>query len=160
HVHSSLKRSRIVQDWNRLWRDGVRDLVLERCCALHHVRVRLPPWQPMGASSYTQLCVRLHIHSPHPLVEAVPLGILTHCFLGDHHLFASSVSRQMSSMAGYALHKQLFASSLCARVLSGASPHPSLTATLWLRSRWMRETLRRASGQGRARHSAAWTGAT
>ena len=26
---------------------GVRDLVMELCCALHNFRVRLSPWQPM-----------------------------------------------------------------------------------------------------------------
>ena len=31
----------------RLWKDGVRDLVMELCCALHNFRVRLSPWQPM-----------------------------------------------------------------------------------------------------------------
>ena len=31
----------------RLWKEGVRDLVMELCCALHNFRVRLSPWQPM-----------------------------------------------------------------------------------------------------------------
>jgi hypothetical protein len=31
----------------RLWKTGVRDLVMELCCALHNFRVRLTPWQPM-----------------------------------------------------------------------------------------------------------------
>jgi hypothetical protein len=31
----------------RLWKQGVRDLVMEICCALHNFRVRLTPWQPM-----------------------------------------------------------------------------------------------------------------
>jgi hypothetical protein len=47
HVHSSVKRCRIVKDWIRLWKEGVRDLVMELCCALHTFRVRLTPWQPM-----------------------------------------------------------------------------------------------------------------
>ena len=47
HVHSSVKRCRIVKDRIRLWKEGVRDLVMERCCALHNFRVRLTPWQPM-----------------------------------------------------------------------------------------------------------------
>ena len=47
HVKSRVKRCRIVQDRIRLWKQGVRDLVMERCCALHNVRVRLTPWQPM-----------------------------------------------------------------------------------------------------------------
>jgi hypothetical protein len=46
-VNSSVKRCRIVQDRIRLWKEGVRELVMERCCALHHFRVRLTPWQPM-----------------------------------------------------------------------------------------------------------------
>src|SRR4029453_1100350 len=47
HVNSSVKRCRIVKDRIRLWKDGVRDLVMEICCALHNFRVRLTPWQPM-----------------------------------------------------------------------------------------------------------------
>src|SRR5438128_3976069 len=47
HVHSSVKRCRVVKDRIRLWKDGVRDLVMELCCALHNFRVRLTPWQPM-----------------------------------------------------------------------------------------------------------------
>jgi hypothetical protein len=47
HVNSSVKRCRIVKDRIRLWKQGVRDLVMERCCALHNFRVRLTPWQPM-----------------------------------------------------------------------------------------------------------------
>ena len=47
HVHSSVKRCRIVKDRIRLWKQGVRDLVMELCCALHNFRVRLSPWQPM-----------------------------------------------------------------------------------------------------------------
>jgi hypothetical protein len=50
HVHSSVKRCRIVTDRIRLWKQGVRDLVRARCCALHNVRVRLTPWQPMVAA--------------------------------------------------------------------------------------------------------------
>src|SRR5438552_1824726 len=47
HVNSSVKRCRIVKDRIRLWKEGVRDLVMELCCALHNFRVRLTPWQPM-----------------------------------------------------------------------------------------------------------------
>jgi hypothetical protein len=47
HVNSSVKRCRIVKDRLRLWKRGVRDLVMEICCALHNFRVRLTPWQPM-----------------------------------------------------------------------------------------------------------------
>lgn len=39
------------QDWPEHLRlagkQGVRDLVMERCGALHNVRVRLTPWQAM-----------------------------------------------------------------------------------------------------------------
>jgi hypothetical protein len=47
HVNSSIKRCRIVKDRLRLWKQGIRDLVMELCCALHNFRVRLTPWQSM-----------------------------------------------------------------------------------------------------------------
>jgi hypothetical protein len=47
HVNSIVKRCRIVKDRMRLWKAGVRDLVMELCCALHNFWVRLAPWQPM-----------------------------------------------------------------------------------------------------------------
>jgi hypothetical protein len=47
HVNSSVKRCRIVKDRLRLWKQGIRDLVMEISCALHNFRVRLTPWQPM-----------------------------------------------------------------------------------------------------------------
>ena len=47
HVNSSVKRCRIVHDTCRLRKAGVRDLIMEVCCALHNFRVRLTPWQPM-----------------------------------------------------------------------------------------------------------------
>jgi DDE superfamily endonuclease len=47
HVNSSVKRCRIVHDTNRLRKTGIRDLVMEICCAWHNSRVRLTPWQPM-----------------------------------------------------------------------------------------------------------------
>jgi hypothetical protein len=43
HVNSSVKRCRIVKDRIRLWKEGVRDLVMELGCALHNFRVRLTP---------------------------------------------------------------------------------------------------------------------
>jgi len=46
-VNRSVKRCRMVKARIRLWQEGVRDLVMERCCALHNFRVRLNPWQPM-----------------------------------------------------------------------------------------------------------------
>ena len=36
-----------LKDRIRLWKEGVRDLVMELCCALHNFRVRLTPWQPI-----------------------------------------------------------------------------------------------------------------
>jgi DDE superfamily endonuclease len=47
HVNSSIKRCRIVHDTSRLRKTGVRDRVMEACCALHNFRVRLTLWQPM-----------------------------------------------------------------------------------------------------------------
>jgi hypothetical protein len=47
HVNSSVKRCRIVKDRLRLWKTGIRDRVMEICCALHNFRVRLSPWLPM-----------------------------------------------------------------------------------------------------------------
>jgi hypothetical protein len=47
HVKSRVKRCRIVHDTNRLRKAGVRDRVMEVCCALHNFRVRLIPWEPM-----------------------------------------------------------------------------------------------------------------
>ena len=41
------QRCRIVKDRIRLWKKGIRDLVMESCCALHNFRVRLTTWQPM-----------------------------------------------------------------------------------------------------------------
>jgi hypothetical protein len=37
----------LLKDRIRLWKEGIRDLVMELCCALHNFRVRLTPWQPM-----------------------------------------------------------------------------------------------------------------
>ena len=48
HVNSSVKRCRIGKDRLRLWKQGVRDLVMELCWALHNFRVRLTPWQSMA----------------------------------------------------------------------------------------------------------------
>jgi DDE superfamily endonuclease len=47
HVNSRIKRCRIVHETSRLRKAGVRDRVMEVCCALHNFRVRLMPWQPM-----------------------------------------------------------------------------------------------------------------
>jgi DDE superfamily endonuclease len=50
HVHSRVKRGRIVIDRLRLWQQGIRDEVMEICCALHNFRMHLTPWQPMISS--------------------------------------------------------------------------------------------------------------
>jgi hypothetical protein len=42
-----VKRWRMVKDRVRLWKEGIRDVVMEFCCALHNFRVRVTPWQPM-----------------------------------------------------------------------------------------------------------------
>ena len=57
HVSSSVKRCRIVTARIRLWKAGVRDLVMALGCALHNFRVRLTPgqWHLPGRSS---LCAR------------------------------------------------------------------------------------------------------
>ncbi len=47
HVNSSVKRCRIVHDTLRLCKQGIRDLVMEVCCALHNFRVRRTPWRLM-----------------------------------------------------------------------------------------------------------------
>lgn len=47
HVNSSVKRCRVLKDTIRLIKKGVRDFVMEVCCALHNFRVRLTPWQAM-----------------------------------------------------------------------------------------------------------------
>jgi hypothetical protein len=47
HVNSSVKRCRIIRDTCRLRKAGLRDLLMEVCCALHNFRLRLTPWQPM-----------------------------------------------------------------------------------------------------------------
>src|SRR5437016_13701622 len=47
HVNRCVKRCRVVKDRIRLWKNGVRDLVIELCCALHNFRVRLTPWRSM-----------------------------------------------------------------------------------------------------------------
>ena len=43
HVNSSVKRCRMAKDRIRLWKERVRDLVMEICGALHNCRVRLHP---------------------------------------------------------------------------------------------------------------------
>lgn len=56
HVNSSVKRLRILKEPCRLFKDGVRDLIMEIGCALHNFRLRITPtWQPlMPASSHAK----------------------------------------------------------------------------------------------------------
>jgi hypothetical protein len=41
HVHSRVKRCRLVKDRIRMWKQGVCELVMERCYALHNCRVHV-----------------------------------------------------------------------------------------------------------------------
>jgi hypothetical protein len=43
HVNSSIKRWRVVKDTIRLWKAGIRDLMMEICCVRRNLRVRLTP---------------------------------------------------------------------------------------------------------------------
>ncbi len=48
HVNSSVKRCRMLKETIRVWKAGIRDMVMESGCALHNFRVRLTPsWTPM-----------------------------------------------------------------------------------------------------------------
>jgi hypothetical protein len=50
HVTSRVKRCRIVHDTGRLRKAGIRDRLMDVCCAWHNVRVRLTPWPSMVSS--------------------------------------------------------------------------------------------------------------
>ena len=48
HVNSSVKRCRMLKETIRMWKAGIRDVVMEIGCSLHNFRVRLTPsWTPM-----------------------------------------------------------------------------------------------------------------
>ena len=48
HVNSSVKRCRVLKETIRMWKEGLRDMVMEIGCALHNFRVRVTPsWTPM-----------------------------------------------------------------------------------------------------------------
>ena len=48
HVNSRVKRCRMLKETIRMWKAGIRDLVMEIGCALHNFRVRVTPsWAPM-----------------------------------------------------------------------------------------------------------------
>jgi hypothetical protein len=42
-VNRSVKRCRLVKDWIRAWKEGIREVVMAICCALHNFRLRLTP---------------------------------------------------------------------------------------------------------------------
>jgi len=47
-VNSRVKRCRMLKETIRMWKEGMRDMVMEIGCALHNFRVRLTPsWTPM-----------------------------------------------------------------------------------------------------------------
>jgi DDE superfamily endonuclease len=39
-----VKRFRLVNDKIRLWKDRIRDTVMETCCGLHNFRLEYRPW--------------------------------------------------------------------------------------------------------------------
>jgi DDE superfamily endonuclease len=48
HVNSSVKRCRMLKETIRVWKAGIRDMIMEIGCARHNLRVRLTPsWTPM-----------------------------------------------------------------------------------------------------------------
>src|SRR2546428_237229 len=48
HVNSSVKRCRMLKETIRMWKEGMRDMVMEIGCALHNFRVRVTPsWTPL-----------------------------------------------------------------------------------------------------------------
>jgi DDE superfamily endonuclease len=44
HAIGGVKRSRMVKDKIRLWKDGIRDTIMETCCGLHNLRLQYRPW--------------------------------------------------------------------------------------------------------------------
>lgn len=44
HAIGGVKRYRMVKDKLRLWKKGVRDLILAVCCGLHNFRLNFRPW--------------------------------------------------------------------------------------------------------------------
>jgi hypothetical protein len=48
HIHSRVKRCRVLKETIRWWKTGLHDMVMAIGCALYNVRVRLTPsWVPM-----------------------------------------------------------------------------------------------------------------
>jgi hypothetical protein len=44
HAIGGVKRERIVKDKIRLFKDGIRDTIMETCGGLHHFRLQYRPW--------------------------------------------------------------------------------------------------------------------
>jgi hypothetical protein len=44
HAIGGVKRDRIVKDKIRLWKDGIRDTIMETCGGLHNFRLQYRPW--------------------------------------------------------------------------------------------------------------------
>src|SRR5919109_1533494 len=45
HAIGGVKRYRIVKDKIRLFKDGLRDTIMETCCGLHNFRLQSRPWR-------------------------------------------------------------------------------------------------------------------
>ena len=54
HGNRSVQRCGVVKDQSHLWKVGIRARLMERCCALPNVRVRLTPWRPGGEAGETR----------------------------------------------------------------------------------------------------------
>jgi DDE superfamily endonuclease len=44
HAIGGVKRYRMVKDKRRLWKDSIRDTIMETCCGLHNFRLQFRPW--------------------------------------------------------------------------------------------------------------------
>jgi hypothetical protein len=44
HAIGGVKRYRIVKDKIQLFKDGIRDTIMETCCSLHNFRLQCRPW--------------------------------------------------------------------------------------------------------------------
>jgi hypothetical protein len=45
HAIGGVKRYRIVKDKIRLFKDGIRDTIMETCCGLYNFRLQYRPWR-------------------------------------------------------------------------------------------------------------------
>jgi hypothetical protein len=108
-----VQRWRIVQDRLRLWKQGVRDLVLDISCVLHHCLARLTPWQPAVAAGYTHAGSASRPALPpartswdHTMSalacasRCVPLeGCFSHCANGSYHILTGESEQSFSSLS-------------------------------------------------------------